>query len=422
MRYDHYSRKLKERVTALKAFLRETHTRSCSTSGELREVSHSRSISQSIPDKEERLKRALAKQREVMLLKIQEEHTKNEEANAIQLEEQRYQLSIKRAREDAKELIRQSSARRELRMNKVKEKASQLQSTQERKDRATWRRSLRKRAQEVMNHTNSEICSAQRSALETTRRQQEYEEKAMREHQSEQLTISEKLRRFEEKMNKHDTLHKGAIKQITDKIAVKAQRVKGITQAIEALRETDETKRARRFVEKQLILSHRQATLHKERQLSVTAHRRTQLEKRRLVESRVSSVDCEIRTKSLSLDRRMQASAQVLKRKFKAWNHELSVRHELAKIKNEDTLETAERRNRIAAERRLQIMDKHLRDSQRLEDLKQAREMLASQSREIQIRTAQDRNRLKADVGLIVKSPESARAKEIVKELGRCRS
>jgi hypothetical protein len=385
-------------------------------------VLHSHSTSQSIPDKEERLKRALAKQREVMLLRIQEEHTKNEEANAIQLEEKRYQLSIKRAREDAKELIRQSSARRELRMNKVKEKASQLKSTQEQKDRASWRRSLRKRAQEVMSQTISEISSAQRSALETTRRQQKLKEKVERAQQSEQLAISDKLRRFEEKMNKHDTLHRGAIKLIADKIAVKALRVKSLNKAIEGLRETDEAKKARRLVEKHLISSSRQATLHKERLLSVTAHRRAQLEKRKLVESRLSSVEREVRTQSLSLDRRMQASAQVLKRKFKAWNQELTIRNELAKIKNEDTLEAAERRNRITGERRMQIIDKHLRDSQRLEDLKQTREMLSSQSREIQIRTAQDRSRLKADVGLIVKSPDSARAKQIVKELGKQRS
>jgi hypothetical protein len=117
------------------------------------------------------------------------------------------------------------------------------------------------------------------------------------------------------------------------------------------------------------------------------------------------------------MEHKMQASTVVLKKKFETWNKELIIRHELSKLKNEDTLETAERHNRIAGQQRMQIIDRHLKDRQRLEELKQARSQMSNQSKEVQFIATQERVRLKSALSQVAKSPESAKTKEILRQL-----
>jgi hypothetical protein len=113
----------------------------------------------------------------------------------------------------------------------------------------------------------------------------------------------------------------------------------------------------------------------------------------------------------------MQTSAQVLRKRMSSLARDLTVRHELNKIKNEDTLETAVRQNRIVKERRQQILDKHIRDLQKLEELKRSREDSANQSREVMIKTAQERDRLRLAVLQAAQSPTSLQTKELLNEL-----
>lgn len=368
-----------------------------------------------VPDRDEQLSKALAKQKEVMLAKILYEREKHEDAKAMKAGEYRHLSAMRNARREAADLIRRSSAQREIRRTKILEKAA-LDKVKEDEDYFQWKRSLKRRNQEVMNRTFTDSLASQRSALQTAKRQREYEETKLQKQESEHMIILDKMKRYEDKMQRHDSLHKDAMKSITDKITAKVQRVKQVTQTIEAIREIDGIKKVKRLIDKHQTNSRRRENRNRRWQAKLIEHKRTQSDKRRQIVDRVKKVESEIRSKSQFLEHRMQTSEHVLQKKFQTWNKDLAIRHEHSKLKNEDTLEAAERRKRIEGVRRMQILEKHLKDSQRLEELKQARSLMSSQSRDIQFKATQERDRLRSALGFVAKSPESARTKEIIRE------
>mmetsp|Transcript_8906 Transcript_8906/g.17226 ORF Transcript_8906/g.17226 Transcript_8906/m.17226 type:complete len:470 (+) Transcript_8906:18-1427(+) len=416
VRYEHHNRKLKERAKAIRAFLKDNRSRTNSAPLTLPGIStNSMSSSFSVPDKEERLEKVLAKQKEVMLLRIQEEQEKFNEAETQRLGEKRHASAVRRARQEALSHTRQWTSKRDRNFSKLQEKAAK-ERTLETVDRLNWKKSLRERANQVLNQTFSEGLASRRSALQTAQRQREIQEKTSIKQVFEQSLIEDRLKHYQEKMRKHEELHKEAMKGITAKIKVKVQRVKEINKAIESLRETDEIEKVKRLIEKQEVNMKRRQSIKKRRLRQIVEKEHAAIGKRRQIDSRVSKVDTEIRSKSLNLEKRMQTSAQVLRRKIITWNKELSMRHELAKLKNEDTLETAERRKRIEGLKRMRILEKHLRDIQRIEELKQAKELMSSQSREIMIKASIERQRLKSAISLVAHSPSSARTKEVLRE------
>lgn len=367
-----------------------------------------------VPDADEQLAKALAKQKEVMLAKIQYESEKHQNAIALKQDESRHLSAMRKARNEAYEGIRLNSVRRETRRNKVLEKRIQLKAKED-EDYLRWKAALRRRNREVMNQTFTESRASQRTAMKAAKRQHEFEEFMSKKQETEQISIHKRLSSFEEKMQRHDSLHKFAIKSVTDKVSAKAHKAKELNLSIESIREQNGTKRAMRLVEKHEISSRRREEIDKIRLMKISEHRRAESDKRRQILDRVKKAEGEIRTKSQFLEQKMQISEQVLLKKFETWSKDLTIRHELSKLKNEDTLETAERRRRIEGERRKQIIERHLRDSQRLEELKQTRGQLSSQSRDVQYKAKQERERLKSELIIVSKSPESSKAKEILK-------
>jgi hypothetical protein len=369
-----------------------------------------------VPDRDEQLAKALAKQKEVMLVKILAEQDKHKDARSMKSSERQHLTAMRRVRQEALDLIRLSSAKRETRRKKIEEQAFQLK-VKEAQLTSAWKKGLRKRTKEVMSRTFTESRASQRSALRTAERQRRFEETKMVKQESEQVFITDCLKQYEEKMMRHDSRHKGAMQSISDQFTAKVSKVKEISQTIETLREVDGVQKVKRLIEKHEESSRRRAVIDTKRLARISEHQRAQSEKRRQIQARVQKVASEIRSKSQVMEHKMQASTVVLKKKFETWNKELIIRHELSKLKNEDTLETAERHNRIAGQQRMQIIDRHLKDRQRLEELKQARSQMSNQSKEVQFIATQERVRLKSALSQVAKSPESAKTKEILRQL-----
>jgi hypothetical protein len=206
-------------------------------------------LSLSVVDKEEKLQRALSKQKEVMLAKILEVEANRQEADELKVKERRHESAISHARNEAKELIRLSSAKREARRSRIVEKAEQLKS-KEKQVWSAWKQAQRKRADEAMNQTFSEGIDTQRSVIQTAQRQRQSEAKALKLQEFEQQVVDARLKQFEEKMHRHHGLHKVAVTSITKQIAAKVQKVNRINKAIEALRETDTAKKAWHLIKK----------------------------------------------------------------------------------------------------------------------------------------------------------------------------
>lgn len=380
-----------------------------------------------VPNKEEQLARALAKQQEVMLAKINAERETYDNAKALKTEERRHISAMRRVREEAVEVMRHSSSKRESRRSKVLETAAKLKAKEDQAYFA-WRRSLKaaeqskvgeriNRTTEIISRTLSDSPTSLNRSVMTAQRQRQIEEVRLKKQESEQTFITDSLKLYEKKMQHHDSLHKLAVKTITDKVMAKVQRIKEVAKTIETIREISGIVKAKRLIEKHQNSSKRKTVIDRSRLQQASEHKRSYSDKRRQVLSRVSRAEEEVRSKSQVLEHRMNVSTKVLQTRFNTWNKELTVRHELAKLKNEDTLETAERHRRIAGIRRMQILDKHFKDTQRIRELKHARNLMSSQSRDIQVKTNQERQKLRSALGQVSKSPESARTKEIIREL-----
>lgn len=220
------------------------------------------------------------------------------------------------------------------------------------------------------------------------------------------LEIANEITKYEAKMQKSKELHEIGIKNKKQAMSKLLEKPDRLVKLIDTNKETIELQRIFQLVSKSKVSESRRFKFI-QKNAETRGKLREKLEERtRRAQSKLKEREIFDQKRAKTIERKMENSNSLMKEKHQNWLRELEVKNELQRLKDEESMLNAERKKRIMKYRREYVLEKQIKDSERIQNMKKVKEDRVKKKMENAMRTMRDKERLYEVIASIKKSPE----------------
>ncbi|CAG9324371.1 unnamed protein product [Blepharisma stoltei] len=186
---------------------------------------------------------------------------------------------------------------------------------------------------------------------------------------------------------------------------------------LDRLKQTHEVEDVLKLIAKQEKVKKRREQIRQKLEEEVNIRREKMEKRKNAAHTKVANDEKELYKKVHYLEKRLTTSQKNLESKQEEWKKEVMLRKELQRLKELDGVTKVERANRRLKAKKLQMLEKQLMTSQRIDALKSEREMVLSKKREAATKEMIQREKMKEIFAIVCRSPKSKTAQEQLRML-----
>lgn len=229
--------------------------------------------------------------------------------------------------------------------------------------------------------------------------------------------LDAKLVEIEEKIAKNRTLHSEEMRKKAEIAARLSEGASPSATSFPSHRSSNEVERIKQYITaQQQAHSRKQELVNK--QMAQFQERQTKVESKLSKIKQLKKIENEeqlLRIKQL--ERRMKTASLVMERKEKAWEKDMELRMEHQRLLDEDKRTKVERAQRIYNNRREKLVEKLLRDKEKVETIWKDKALRQSKHQETAIKIMIEKEKTRELQALLTRSPKSKTAQDKLKSM-----
>ena len=327
LRYNYYTRKLKEVIRQLNSYIREEAMRKLQSTENSPKSPQQFFLTQTLPQEEIVDEIAEIKEKEKNKILDSFNDVNNAISTSIAIEK-RLQM-----RKEAKARVQSELITKRMKLKKYKE--MQLENI---------KRIKREEESKAKGYKNEGFVSYHQKFSSADITYQPYA-KTLTEFNESDEDIASKINEFDERMKRSQRNYEKNIQQKREAVSKLLEKnVNHVT--VDKSTEFD-IKRIFQMVEKQKQVEARRHSFVVEQQEYRQEMRKKHEKRRSIALERIKEEEKLETLRTEAIERRMEISARILKQKHESWLKELELKNELSKLKDEEALLNAERKKRI---------------------------------------------------------------------------
>ncbi|CAG9323341.1 unnamed protein product [Blepharisma stoltei] len=424
LRYDYYNRKVKDTVRRIRAELRNRR---------MSAINSANSINSEFLSKNTSLYSNLSSPNIESIMKIEENRLDRLKKKHKQILVDTLQAleKAKKYNEDKSQTERGVERALKERSEKFKKRLQELKEIQKEK----FKDSLN--SQKIYQKTLDENIN--KSMMEHIKREKEYEEmkKNLARKNDEMLKEKQKkikkskegnirdnenfiryqLSSIEEKYKKSDEKYLKEINKKKEKTQSMRKHWSTVNLNLEKHKKNNEVDKVLEIIERQQEVDERKESIKRALEQKSKSKKELMRERKKQAYLRLKSEESEYNNRLKMIEQKLASSQKNIEQKEDDWRKEVTLRHELQRLKDEDSTTKVQRANRKFNFKKFQMLERQLERSHKIDELKQERELLKEKIRDGAIQAMIEKEKLKEMVALVSKSPESKAAKDKLIEL-----
>ncbi|CAG9333913.1 unnamed protein product [Blepharisma stoltei] len=428
LRFEYYTNKLKETVKRIRDILKD-RTMTIIRRNSLPDLHQSHNSNSISTERTTPKFQDLARAEEDRLNKLKEKQKKMLITTLSMLEKiDEVEKPIKNKRKSSSPILSPHDMNKSL---KFKEKIESFKKIQEEKFKEKKKEQMQKQKNlyekiiiDMKNHSEREqIIEQQKKEAakerdEALKRKQE-EIKAVKEGEEimNEHRIQEELDLMQEKIMKSEEKYVNEREQKLSKTLGLRKFWDLVLGNLDKLKQTHEVEDVLKLIEKQEKVKKRREKIQKKLEEEVNKRREKMEARKRAAQVKVANDEKELYKKVNYLEKRLTASQKNLAMKQDEWKKEVMLRKELQRLKELDGITKVERANRRLKLKKMQMLEKQLMTSQRIDALKLEKEMILNKKREIATKEMIQREKMKEVFAVVCRSPKSRTAQEQLRML-----
>ena len=225
-----------------------------------------------------------------------------------------------------------------------------------------------------------------------------------------EFEISDRILKYEEKMNKSKLLHELVIRNKKQAASKLLERNEKFSKTIETNKEFEVVERISKLISKNKTAGNRRYLILKKQEENREKMREKHDERKQRAQTKIREREIFDKEKVKAIEKRMKISSGLLEKKQINWNKELELRNEMQRLKDEEAMLNAERKRRIMYNlyrkyRRDLVLEKQISDSQRIQAIKKNKEDGIKKKMDIAILSMKEKEKLKQILETIKKTP-----------------